>query len=119
MPAILSVQKHSRAAAFAPRPGPSPHIGRLEVRWANAFDRSCFLVADPELEAKCPASYHRLLRELMNETGCTKAEILAHGRKVRSLLASAEDHLRRTGELAKLHTRQKYPYALPAVRQDF
>ena len=119
MPAILSVQKHRRVATFASRPRPATVVGRLEVHWENAFDRACFLVAAPAPNPRQRPAYARLLRDLSNETGCTMAELLAHGRKVRALLFFAQDQLTRRGDVAKLPAGHKCVYLLRPVRPDF
>jgi hypothetical protein len=119
MPFIISPDKRRRAAAFHPRPGPTPDISPLDVHWANAFDRSCFLVATPALATKHPAAYRHLMHDLTAETGCTEAEILAHGQKARRRLTFVRDELRRAGAFTGLVGRQTYIYDLPAVRTAF
>lgn len=112
-------EKRRRAAAFRPRPGPTPQVGRLDVRWVSGFDRSCFLVSTPDLSVRHHEAYVALMNDLRAATGCTAAEILAHGSKVRTLLFFAEDQLARTGTLASLIGRQKHVYELPAVPPAF
>ena len=119
MPAILSVQKRYRAAAFASRPKPATIVGHLEVRWASAFDRACFLLSTPTPSPRHRAAYGRLLRDLSNETGCTAPELLAHGRKVRALLFFAQDQFARNGVLSRLQPGEKCVYDLPPVRPGF
>jgi hypothetical protein len=119
MPGIFSLGKRRRAAALGHLPCPSPDVGRLEVRWGNEFDRACYLLASPHLASHFGAAYKHLLTALVQETGCTSAELLAHGRKVRSMLLFAEDQLARSGVLANLGPRQKYLYRLPAVKPSF
>jgi len=119
MPAILSVQKHRRVATFASRPALATVVGRLEVHWGNAFDRACFLVAAPGPNPRHRPAYARLLRDLSNETGCTVAELLAHGRKVRGLLFFAQENLARSGALATLNPGHKWAYQLPPVTPAF
>jgi hypothetical protein len=119
MTAILSFQKRHRAAAFAARPLPTSTVGRLDIRWSSVFDRACFLVTNPPQSARTRISCDRLMRDLTNETGCTRAEILAHGRKVRALLFFAEEQLTRKGELGRLMPGTRYVYHLPAVGHAF
>jgi hypothetical protein len=119
MTAILSFQKRHRAAAFAARPLPTTTVGRMEVRWSSVFDRACFLVTSPPAGARSRIPCDRLMRDLTNETGCTRAEILAHGRKVRALLFFAEEKLTRSGELGRLLPGARYVYQLPAVGHAF
>ena len=119
MTATCSDDKRRRAAAFPLRPGRTPSSGALQVSWASAFDRSCYLVSAPDHATKHPAPYAQLMQELTTETGCTEEEIIAHGNKVRALLFFAEDRLSRTGVLAGLVGRQKHEYALPAVNPAF
>lgn len=117
--ATRSYDKRRRAAAFAARPGPTPDVGVLDVHWRSAFDRSCYLVSTPGLAEKHRASYTHLMHDLTTETGCTEAEVLAHGRRVRTLLAFAKEELSRTGVLAGLVGQQKHPYDLPPVAPSF
>lgn len=119
MRSLLSYDKRRRAAAFRPRPCPTPDVSPLEVHWANAFDRHCFLVSTPGLPAKHPQAYSHLMRDLMSETGCTEDEILAHGNKVRRHLNFTRDELRRAGAFAGLVGRQVYIYDLAPVRPAF
>jgi hypothetical protein len=117
--ATRSYEKRRRAAAFRPRPGPTPDVGVLDVHWGSAFDRSCYLVSTPGLADKHRASYNHLMHDLTTETGCTESEILSHGWRVRNLLAFAKEQLSRTGALAGLIGQQKYPYELPPVIPPF
>jgi hypothetical protein len=119
MPAILSVQKRYRAAAFGSRPKPATVVGRLEVRWSSAFDRACFLISSPPPHPRHRAAYGRLIRDLCNETGCTTAELLAHGRKVHALLFFAQDQLARNGAIARLQPGKKCVHELAAVTPAF
>lgn len=119
MPSPRSPDKRRRAAAYRPRPGPTPDVSPLDVRWATAFDRSCFLVSDSGLAGRHPAAYKHLMLDLVTETGCTEAEILAHGHKVRRHLDHIRDELRRAGAFAGLVGRQTYIYHLLAVRPAF
>jgi hypothetical protein len=119
MPRTSVTDKQRRAAAFGPRPGPTPQTGRLDVRWASAFDRACFLVSTQGLRARHCDAYNTLIQNLRAGTGCTEAEILAHGNKVRSVITYAEDRLHRAGALGHLSGKQKHLYELPAVRPAF
>jgi hypothetical protein len=119
MPAILSVQKHHRVATFAARPMPATLVGRLEVHWGSAFDRACALVTAPKPSPRHRPVYARLLRDLRNETGCTTAELLAHGRKVRALLFFAQEQLTRSGDVAGLPATHKHAFHLPPVTPGF
>jgi hypothetical protein len=91
----------------------------LDVRWVSPFDRSCFLVSTPDLNARHHAAYVALMDDLRAATGCTAAEILAHGQKVRALLSFAEDQLARAGALDNLVGRQKHVYELSATPPAF
>jgi hypothetical protein len=117
--ATRSIDKRKRAAAFAPRPGPTPDVGPLEVRWGSAFDRACYLVTTPGLAEKHPAGYNHLMRDLTHETGCTVQEILTHGRRVRNVIAFAREQLARAGALSNLVGSQKLPYDLQPVTPSF
>jgi hypothetical protein len=119
MSASASAEKRRRAASFPSLPGPTPSAGCLAVRWVSPFDRSCFLVSAPDLASKHARPYQHLMHQLTAGTGCTEAEILAHGRRVRAMLFSAEDRLARAGALASLMGRQKHDYQLPAVTPAF
>jgi hypothetical protein len=116
---LSSAEKRRRAASLPALPGPTPEAGSLAVRWGSAFDRSCFLVSAPDLATKHPQPYEQLMGQLTSGTGCTEAEILAHGHNVRAALFFAEDRLARTGALASLVGPQKHKYELPAVRPTF
>ena len=111
--------KRRRAAAFDARPGPTPQTGRLDLRWASGFDRSCFLVSTEGLNARYHDAYQALMHDLRTSTGCSEAEILAHGRRVRSVIAFVERRLDRAGELAGLGRGKRYVYDLPAVEPRF
>lgn len=112
-----STTKRRLAAAFQPRPGPTPDSGALEVRWASAFDRACFLVTTPNLSVRYQGPYEHLMRDLTNATGCTEEEILTHGQKVRRMLQIAEGRLRQNGGLQA--GRQKQAFDLAAVTPSF
>lgn len=66
-----------------------------------------------------PAAYKHLMHDLVAGTGCTEAEILAHGQKVQRRLNFIRDELRRAGAFAGLVGRQTYICDLPAVRPAF
>ena len=119
MSATTSAEKRRRAASFPSLPGPTPAAGSLDVIWTSQFDRSCYLVTAPNLAVKHPKRYEQLMHQLRDGTGCTEAEILAHGNKVRALLYFAEDRLSRTGALASLSGKQKHQYELAAVNPAF
>jgi hypothetical protein len=112
-------EKRRRAAAYHARPGPTPDVGQLRVRWASPFDRSCFLVSTPDLAIRHRRPYDALMHDLRATTGCTEAEILAHGSRVRSRLLIAQDQLARSGALANLGGRQKHEYDLAPVPPAF
>lgn len=114
-----STDKQRRAAAFEPRPGPTPQTGRLEIRWASAFDRSCFLVSTQGLNARHHQAYQAMMEDLRARTGCTEAEILAHGNKVRSVISLVENRLERSGVFANLAGGQKYLHQLSAIPPAF
>jgi hypothetical protein len=117
--ATRSTDKRRRAASFSPRPGPTPDVGPLDVHWASPFDRACYLVSTPGLAEKHRAGYNHLMRDLTHETGCTPEEIMAHGRRVRNVLAFAKEQLARAGALAHLVGTQKLPYDLHPVTPAF
>jgi len=119
MTTATSAEKRLRAAAFSAVPGPTPSVGALAVRWSSPFDRSCFLVSAPELAGKHDQPYEELMEQLTSGTGCTEAEILEHGRKVRAELFFAEDRLARIGALASLVGRQRHGYILAPVVPAF
>lgn len=119
MSASNSAEKRRRAASFPTLPGPTPAAGSLDVSWSSPFDRSCYLVSAPDLAVKHPKPYDLLMQQIKAGTGCTEAEILAHGHKVRALLYFAEDRLSRTGALAGLVGKQKHQYELAAVNPAF
>lgn len=119
MSAITSTEKRRRAAGFPVMPGPTPTGGSLDVTWESPFDRSCYLVSAPDMAKKHKKPYDQLMKDLLEATGCTEDEIIAHGNKVRALLFFAEDRLARTGELAHLTGKQKQPYDLPTVSPAF
>lgn len=117
--ASSSLEKRQRAAAFQPRPGITPDTGQLNVRWESVFDRSCYLAATPELAINHPRPYRELMSQLREETGCSEAEILAHGAKVRTALRLAQEQLSRSGTLSALGSRQKHEFTLRPVRPAF
>jgi len=116
---IRSDTKRRLAAVFPARPGPTPDAGALDVQWASAFDRACFLVSTPNLSVRHRGPFDHLMRDLTRATGCTDAEILAHGDKVRRVLRLVEDRLMQSGELPRLAGRQKRTYHLAPVTPSF
>jgi hypothetical protein len=119
MTAPTSAQKRERAAALAHSSAPAATTGTLAVAWDRPFDQLCYHVTTSGMARKDPARYGELLGELMTGTGCTEAEVLEHGLKVRSMLFFAEDRLARRGALASLVGVQQYPYRLPPVTLSF
>lgn len=119
MPAITSDEKRQRAAEFS-APVPAFVIkGNLDVQWDSPFDRACYLISAEGMPVKQKARYAALLKDLSEATGCTEEELIAHGLKVRAKLYFAEEHLGRTGELAKLPAKTQHPYRLPKVLPAF
>lgn len=117
--ATPDTKKRRRAAEFQARPGPTPDTGQLNVRWQSSFDRSCFLATTPALATNYPAPYRELISQLRAETGCTEAELLAHGKRVRAALRLAQERLARDGALSGLGSRQKHDFDLAPVRPAF
>jgi hypothetical protein len=115
----IQAQKRQRAIAFPPAAGPAPTCGSLEVRWASPFDRQCFLLTAPDLITKNNRRYTKLLADLIDGSGCTEEELLAHGNKVRAYLFFAEERLAREGRLDGLTGKAKYVYELPQVSLAF
>lgn len=116
MESSVQAQKRQRATAFPSVEGATPGCGVLDVQFDSPFDRLCFLISAP---VKNGRRYATLLAELMDGSGCTEEELLAHGHKVRAYLFFAEDRLRKEGKLDGLTGKEKYPYRLPAVTPAF
>lgn len=112
-------EKRQRATAFPTPTGATPTWGQLDVQWESPFDRLCFLVSAPDLSVKHQARYAKLLAELMEGSGCTEEEVLAHGNKVRAYLFFAQDRLTKEGQLKGLKGKEKYTYHLPKVAPAF
>lgn len=112
-------EKRQRATAFPPANGAAPACGPLNVQWSSPFDRLCFMLSRPNLAAKNPRGYAKLLAELTAGSGCTEEELLAHGNKVRAYLFFAEDRLTKEGLLDGLTGREKYTYQLSEVSPAF
>lgn len=111
--------KRQRASEFPPVDGTAPTCGALSVQWDSPFDRQCFVLSRPDLSQKNPRLYTKVLAELIAGSGCTEAELLAHGNKVRAYLFFAEDRLAKKGLLEGLGSREKYAYQLPQVIPAF
>lgn len=116
---ITSDEKRQRAAGFAALIPAFVVKGNLEVEWDSPFDRACYLVSTEGMATKQKARYAALIKDLSDATGCTEEELIAHGLKVRAKLYFAEEHLGRTGALAKLAAKQQHPYHLPPVLPAF
>jgi hypothetical protein len=119
MTSSTQIRKRERASAFPPASGASPGSGLLDVRWGSEFDRLCFLVTAPDLSLKNSRRYTKLLAEIMEGSGCTEEEVLAHGNKVRAYLFFAQDRLEKEGQLRQLKGKEKYVYELPPVVPAF
>lgn len=97
----------------------SASSGSLSVVWESAFDQMCHAVAADDLAIKNARRYRKLMDEIIESTGCTEEEVLAHGRKVRAVLFFAEDRLSREGALRHLTGKARYEYRLPPVTHAF
>lgn len=93
--------------------------GSLSVTWESAFDQMCHAVAADDLAIKNARRYRKLMDEIIESTGCTEEEVLAHGRKVRAVLFFAQDRLSREGALRHLTGKARYDYHQPAVTHAF
>lgn len=111
--------KGVRAAALPMDAALPPIQGSLDVQWVRPFDRLCFELATPGLARKHQERYNGYLGTLTTGTGCTEAELLTHGQKVRSILFFAEDRLGRQGLLARHGSQQQVKYTLPPVTMAF
>lgn len=123
MTSSSQAEKRQRAATF-PDGGPilgaaNPSYGPLQVVWESAFDRMCYMVSGVDLAIKNPRRYRKLMDEIVTRTGCTEAEVLTHGDKVRALLFFAHDKLEREGALRDLVGKDKYQHRFPAVNPVF
>jgi hypothetical protein len=115
--------KRQRATSFAGKGKGqgtlSASSGSLSVVWESAFDQMCHAVAAEDLAIKNARRYRKLMDEIIESTGCTEEEVLAHGRKVRAVLFFAEDRLAREGALRHLTGKARYEYRLPPVNHAF
>jgi hypothetical protein len=119
MAEISSTDKCQRAATLRFKSALPPISGALDVQWASPFDRLCYELAMPGLARRHREQYDGFLQTLITGTGCTEAELLTHGQKVRSMLFFAEDRLARQGLLARLGSQQQVKYTLPPVTMAF
>lgn len=119
MSIATSAQKRERAAEFTSSAPDFAIKGNLSVQWDSQFDRQCYLVSTEGMPVKHRTRYEALLKELSEATGCTEEEVIAHGLKVRAKLYFAEEHLGRTGALAKLTGKEQHAYRLPPVIPAF
>ncbi len=116
---LSSAEKRDRASSLtlgAPLP---PIPGGLDVQWERPFDRLCYDVAASGLARKHRERFDALLAPLIAGTGCSEAEILSHGQKVRSMLYFAEDRMGRQGLLGRLGSKEQMPYHLSPVTMAF
>jgi hypothetical protein len=115
--------KRQRATSFTGRstgPGTlSAPAGVLSVVWESPFDHMCHAVSAEDMAVKNARRYRKLMDEIIESTGCTEEEILAHGRKVRAILFFAQDRLAREGALRHLTGKARYEYRLPPVALAF
>jgi hypothetical protein len=115
--------KRQRATTFAGKNAGqvtvSAPAGALSVVWESAFDRMCHAVSADDMAVKNARRYRKLMDEIIESTGCTEEEILAHGRKVRAVLFFAQDRLAREGALRHLTGKARYEYRLPPVAHAF
>ncbi len=116
---LTSAEKRSRAAALTADADLPPVPGNLEIDWGSPFDRLCYDVSAAAMARKQPERYGTLMHSLTHRTGCTEAEVLDHGFKVRSVLFFAEDRLGRQGQLSRLVGDQQVPFRLAPVTQSF
>jgi hypothetical protein len=123
MTSISQDVKRQRATSFTgknPAPGTSTaSAGALSVVWESPFDQMCHAVSADDLAVKNARRYRKLMDEIVESTGCTEDEILAHGRKVRAVLFFAQDRLAREGALRHLTGKARYEYRLPPVNHAF
>ncbi len=114
--------KRERASSYASKKGAAAltaSSGSLSVTWESAFDQMCHAVAADDLAIKNARRYRKLMDEIIEVTGCTEEEVLAHGRKVRAVLFFAQDRLAREGALRHLTGKARYDYHQPAVTHAF
>jgi hypothetical protein len=116
---LTSTDKNQRAATLPLGIALPPIGGALDVEWSRPFDRLCYELATPGLARRHRDQYDSFLRALVEGTGCTEAELLTHGQKVRNMLFFAEDRLGRQGLLAALGRHQQIKYTLPPVTMSF
>jgi hypothetical protein len=116
---LTSTDKCQRAATLHFGEPLPPITGALDVQWARPFDRLCYELARPGLARRHRERYDGFLEPLVAGTGCTEAELLTHGQKVRSMLFFAEDRLARQGLLDRLGSQQQVQYSLPPVTMAF
>ncbi len=112
------IEKRDRASQVRPG-GPElgrtvPNYGPLGVDFESAFDRACYVLSLPGLEAKNPAKFNGLVEALGSQTGCTSEELFHHGEKVRARLWFVLDDLKRRGPVDA-----KTPYTLSATIPAF
>ena len=121
MTATSQDTKRQRAAAFTVKGKSSPvaNSGSLAVVWESPFDQMCHAVAADDLPIKNACRFRKLMDEIVESTGCTEDEVLAHGRKVRAVLYFAQDRLSREGALRHLSGKARYEYRLPPVTLAF
>lgn len=116
---VTSTDKCQRAAALPLGPSLPPIPGALDVQWGRPFDRLCYELAHPGLARRHRDRYDAFLQPLMDGTGCTEAELLTHGQKVRSMLFFAEDRMARQGLLHRIGSQQQMHYSLSPVTMAF
>lgn len=120
MTATSQDTKRQRAISYTAKGKSVPVNSRsLSVVWESAFDQMCHAVAADDLAIKNARRYRKLMDEIIESTGCTEEEVLAHGRKVRAVLYFAQDRLAREGALRHLSGKARYEYRLPPVTHAF
>lgn len=116
---LTSTDKCQRAATLRLGRKLEPIAGALDVQWGRPFDRLCYELARPGLARRHREQYDAFLEPLIAGTGCTEAELLTHGQKVRNMLFFAEDRLARQGLLSRLGSQQQVKYSLAPVTMSF
>jgi hypothetical protein len=79
----------ARAIGFDASPlyGADPRYRDMRIEWVSAFDRDCYIVSKSGSDAAGTRRRRGYVRTLVEQTGFTEDEVLAHGRHVRAVLA--------------------------------